>query len=230
MRIAVCGTFSAACIDLAGRRRRLRTGVSAACAGSAPNIVSIAARGLGRVDRADDDDMEIVARHRARVERLEVVGGDRRDAFDRAFARAAIGMVAEERLRPEPPTISFGSDSACRRFAVIWPRMRVDRLGVEARLVDRHAEELEGLVLVGRERAQIAVEGVGAGIEGELDAEILELRLEGARSRDRPRPRRAGPTSGWRGRPCRRDPAPRRRERRCSWRRSGRCSPRPARP
>ncbi len=46
---------------------------------------------------------------------------------------------------------------------------------------DREAEEVEGFVEIGGERAQVAVERVRVGVEGEIDAQVLKLRLEGAR-------------------------------------------------
>ena len=110
--------------------------------------MSSAAPAAGRVDRADDDDVEVVARHGAGMERLQVVGGDRGDALQRAFRRPAIGMVAEQRLRPEPAgdlvRIGFRLPQARQHLAAD----ALHRLGVEARLVDREAEELEGLVRV----------------------------------------------------------------------------------
>ncbi len=133
------------------------------------------------VDRPDEHDVEIVAGDRAPVERPEIIGGDLAHAFERPLHRPCVGVRAEERLREDP---------ACNlvRVGLVLPEVRhrlpadaLHRLRVEARLSDCDAEEIEGLVEICGKRAQAAVESIGIRVERQFDAEVFELRLEGAR-------------------------------------------------
>ena len=75
--------------------------------------------------------------------------------------------------------MSFGLVvSRCSRDT-ICARMRSTVRGVEARLGEREAQRVEGLVAVLLERAQGAAEIVAAGAEAELDRLALEPVVEG---------------------------------------------------
>ena len=127
----------------------------------------------------------------------------RGDAFERAADRAAIGMVGKRRWPTSCGWRSLG--------LVLWRCSReidlradaLDRGGVEARLVQREPQQLEGLVLVFLERAQRAADMFAAGANLQLDRLALQPLLErravelaGAFvERRRPSSRRAPPLS-----------------------------------
>ena len=64
---------------------------------------------------------------------------------------------------------------------MIWPRTRATASILEARLVDREAQQLEAVVERARQGLEMAREMVPVGPETEMDRQILDSAVEGAR-------------------------------------------------
>ena len=88
-RIAVCGTLSAAWRTSPTVGVISLTGVSSALFWQSAEHFVERVGGLLAVDGADDDDVQIVARHGAGVEGLEVLGGELGDALRQCPRRAS---------------------------------------------------------------------------------------------------------------------------------------------
>ena len=157
---------------------RRERGVLRQCA---EHMIEGAAESFG-VDVADHGDDQPVAGEDAADVVLEVPrpdGGDRRHG---ALDRAPIGMVLEGEAVP---------GERGHRFRIVLVEFQpgndlrlhaLDRVRIEARLRQRQAQQVEGLVLVGREHLHIAEHHVAARVEVDAHGKRLQALLEGDRS------------------------------------------------
>ena len=131
------------------------------------------------VDRADDHDHQFIARDAALGGVNEIGPLDARKTLERAFGRLAIGMVGE-RLRPP----SAAGDRSGIVRVVAQARVHVlahalERLLVEARRVDREAQEFGGAVEVLDQRAHAPAPMIAVAVELHLDRLFVQRSVEG---------------------------------------------------
>ncbi len=133
------------------------------------------------VDRADDGDDELIAREQP-LRRHDKIGPlDQRQRFERAVGRLAIRM-ARKGVRPP------GLRRDRIRIVGVVPQSRVgvladanERLLVEARLIDRKAQEFGGAVEVLDKRSHAPAHRGAVGVERDLDRPFVEGALEDLR-------------------------------------------------
>ena len=110
---------------------------------------------------------------------MEVAVRDRGHGLLGAVDRAAVGMVGEGRGGERLPGDRVGILGIAPEVDQELAADALDRLGIEAGLVERQAQQLEGLVLVLDQGREAAVELVAPGIEGKLHGKFVEAVLEG---------------------------------------------------
>ncbi len=136
--------------------------------------------GGGRIDVADDAELQRVARKHAAHIAAHVVDGDRRRRFRACRCpsdrRDGLEMPLAQKLRP---AMSFGLVLCRCRREIIWRAHALDRGAVEARLGQREPEQVERLVLVLGQRPQGAADIVAGRAQLQLDRLALQPVLEG---------------------------------------------------
>src|SRR5208283_4071340 len=147
---------------------------------SAENRVKLL-RERRNVDRADDRDLQIVARKEFCAQGVEVGALETLQRVKLPAQRTTIGVARKGRLAEGLRDHRVGIVRLAFDAGGELPAHAGDRLRLEARFVEREAKELEALVERARERLEMTRELVAIGAETEMDREILDLAVEGAR-------------------------------------------------
>ena len=111
-------------------------------------------------------------------ERAQVGGLEPGDALQRAAHRSAVGLPGERGLEPGQARQIVGVLGAAPQARLDLMADALDRLGVEARLDQRQAQQLEGAAAMLAQRLELAGEAVALGIERQADRQVLELGAE----------------------------------------------------
>ena len=159
------------------------SGVDASCAdcGKASEHAVELLRERRRIDRADDRDLQIVAPEKPRAQSLDVGSPEPVQRFEIAAQRPAVDMPGKSRF-----AIGLGDHGVRVLRLALEARHDLsahtrDRLFLEARLVDREAQQLEAVVERARQRLEMAREMVAIGPETKVHRQILDSAMEGAR-------------------------------------------------
>ena len=177
-----CGTFRST--KMRRPAASMRTGATEEIlplAGSAPNTLSSSGPSVARIDIADHADLQFVAREYAADIGLEIVARNQRNRFERAVERTSIGMIRKRRAPPQ----TVADIVRVRGFA---PQRRqhllaiaFDRVGIEARRVEREPQQLEAFVHLVAQDAKRTAEFVALHAKAEFDGGAVHALLKGAR-------------------------------------------------